>query len=169
MGQDISGACGQLVIKKSAALPLDGSTMLQIGMTNPPYILKHLKEIAEILRHPCVYSFLHVLVQSGSDAILTISDNIIGHFFIKLLPLFTWGMFKGSAAIAGVLPVSTLRAPDKRILLESAIRNCDNFQLTKEDVQVNLDWVKTAPNQVDILFKPARVLLQVSVLIFYGS
>ncbi|GJW44075.1 RNA-directed DNA polymerase, eukaryota, reverse transcriptase zinc-binding domain protein [Tanacetum coccineum] len=54
-----------------------------------------------------------------------------------------------------------------RILLESAIRNCDKFQLTKEDVQVILDWVKTAPNQVEVLFKPARVLLQESVLIFY--
>ncbi|KAG5016608.1 hypothetical protein JHK82_022254 [Glycine max] len=31
--------------------------------------LEHL--IAEILRHPCVYSFLHVPVQSGSDTILS--------------------------------------------------------------------------------------------------
>lgn len=47
--------------------------MLRIGMTNPPYILEHLKEIAEVLNHPCVYSFLHVPVQSGSDAVLTVS------------------------------------------------------------------------------------------------
>ncbi|CAH9082397.1 unnamed protein product [Cuscuta epithymum] len=52
-------------------LPPDGSTMLRIGMTNPPYILEHLKEIADVLRHPCVYSFLHVPVQSGSDSILS--------------------------------------------------------------------------------------------------
>ncbi|XP_050379230.1 uncharacterized protein LOC126796448 [Argentina anserina] len=52
-------------------LPSDGSTMLRIGMTNPPFILEHLKEIAEVLRHPCVYSFLHVPIQSGSDAVLT--------------------------------------------------------------------------------------------------
>ncbi|KAK3006390.1 hypothetical protein RJ639_015474 [Escallonia herrerae] len=52
-------------------LPSDGSTMLRIGMTNPPYILEHLKDIADVLHHPCVYSFLHVPVQSGSDAILT--------------------------------------------------------------------------------------------------
>nr|GME06652.1 threonylcarbamoyladenosine tRNA methylthiotransferase isoform X2 [Ipomoea batatas] len=45
--------------------------MLRIGMTNPPYILEHLKEIADVLRHPCVYSFLHVPVQSGSDAVLS--------------------------------------------------------------------------------------------------
>lgn len=47
--------------------------MLRIGMTNPPYILEHLKEIAEVLSHPCVYSFLHVPVQSGSDSVLTVS------------------------------------------------------------------------------------------------
>lgn len=48
-----------------------------------------------------------------------------------------------------------------RILLESAIRNCDNFQVKKEDVEKILDWEKTAPKQVEIPFKPARVLLQV--------
>ncbi|KAG2321730.1 hypothetical protein Bca52824_014943 [Brassica carinata] len=52
-------------------LPSDQSTMLRIGMTNPPFILEHLKEIAAVLRHPCVYTFLHVPVQSGSDAVLT--------------------------------------------------------------------------------------------------
>ena len=39
-------------------------------MTNPPYILEHLEAVAEILNHPKVYSFLHVPVQSGSDAVL---------------------------------------------------------------------------------------------------
>jgi threonylcarbamoyladenosine tRNA methylthiotransferase CDKAL1 len=52
-------------------LPSDQSTMLRIGMTNPPFILEHLKEIAAVLRHPCVYTFLHVPVQSGSDSVLT--------------------------------------------------------------------------------------------------
>ncbi|WZZ03392.1 hypothetical protein YC2023_089313 [Brassica napus] len=47
-----------------------------------------------------------------------------------------------------------------RILLESAIRNCDNFQVTKEDVEKIIDWEKTSPKQVEISFKPARVLLQ---------
>ncbi|KAI3755590.1 hypothetical protein L1987_55394 [Smallanthus sonchifolius] len=47
-----------------------------------------------------------------------------------------------------------------RILLESAIRNCDNFQVTKDDVEKIIDWEKTAPKQVEIPFKPARVLLQ---------
>ena len=48
-----------------------------------------------------------------------------------------------------------------KILLESAVRNCDNFQVMKEDVEKILDWVNTAPKQVEIPFKPARVILQV--------
>jgi aconitate hydratase len=49
-----------------------------------------------------------------------------------------------------------------RILLESAIRNCDNFQVKKEDVEKIIDWENTSPKQVEIPFKPARVLLQVT-------
>jgi threonylcarbamoyladenosine tRNA methylthiotransferase CDKAL1 len=44
--------------------------MLRLGMTNPPYILEHLPEMAKILEHPRVYSFLHVPVQSASDGVL---------------------------------------------------------------------------------------------------
>ncbi|XP_076889519.1 aconitate hydratase 1-like [Bidens hawaiensis] len=47
-----------------------------------------------------------------------------------------------------------------RILLESAIRNCDEFQVTSKDVEKILDWQKTSPKKVEIPFKPARVLLQ---------
>ncbi|RWW81811.1 hypothetical protein BHE74_00009762 [Ensete ventricosum] len=50
-----------------------------------------------------------------------------------------------------------------RILLESAIRNCDNFQVTKNDVEKIIDWENTSPRLVEIPFKPARVLLQVPV------
>ncbi|KAL7250267.1 hypothetical protein ACSBR1_012299 [Camellia fascicularis] len=41
-----------------------------------------------------------------------------------------------------------------------AIRNCDNFQVTKEDVEKIIDWENTSPKQVEIPFKLARVLLQ---------
>ncbi|KAH7663292.1 Aconitate hydratase protein [Dioscorea alata] len=47
-----------------------------------------------------------------------------------------------------------------RILLESAIRNCDEFQVTGKDVEKILDWENTSPKLVEIPFKPARVLLQ---------
>jgi threonylcarbamoyladenosine tRNA methylthiotransferase CDKAL1 len=41
-----------------------------VGMTNPPYILEHLEEMAKILVHPRVYAFLHVPVQAASDKVL---------------------------------------------------------------------------------------------------
>lgn len=47
-----------------------------------------------------------------------------------------------------------------KILLESAVRNCDNFQVMKADVEKIVDWEKTSPKQVEIPFKPARVILQ---------
>ncbi|WVZ66074.1 hypothetical protein U9M48_015348 [Paspalum notatum var. saurae] len=47
-----------------------------------------------------------------------------------------------------------------RYLLESAIRNCDGFQITEKDVENIVDWENTAPKLVEIPFKPARVLLQ---------
>ncbi|KAF4400421.1 hypothetical protein G4B88_018763 [Cannabis sativa] len=70
-GRDIGVNLPVLLKAIVAELPSDASTMLRIGMTNPPFILEHLKEIADVLCHPCVYSFLHVPVQSGSDAVLS--------------------------------------------------------------------------------------------------
>ena len=47
-----------------------------------------------------------------------------------------------------------------RVLLESAVRNCDNFQVKTEDVERILDWKVNRGNNVEVAFKPARVLLQ---------
>lgn len=72
-GRDIGVNLPILLNAIVSELPPDASTMLRIGMTNPPFILEHLEEIANVLCHPCVYSFLHVPVQSGSDTILSVS------------------------------------------------------------------------------------------------
>ncbi|XP_069679495.1 cytoplasmic aconitate hydratase-like isoform X2 [Periplaneta americana] len=49
-----------------------------------------------------------------------------------------------------------------RVLLESAVRNCDNFQVKEQDVQAILDWEKNQAVEggVEVNFKPARVILQ---------
>ena len=47
------------------------TAMLRVGMTNPPYILKHIHDIARILSHERVYSFLHVPVQAASNKVLS--------------------------------------------------------------------------------------------------
>jgi aconitate hydratase len=47
-----------------------------------------------------------------------------------------------------------------RILLESALRNCDEFSVFPRDVETILDWQNTSVKDVEIPFKPARVILQ---------
>ncbi|HET8861282.1 aconitate hydratase AcnA [Marivirga sp.] len=46
-----------------------------------------------------------------------------------------------------------------RILLENAVRNFDDFAITKENVETLLNWKPEASDK-DIPFKPARVLMQ---------
>lgn len=67
-GRDIGSSLPELLWELVDVIP-DGC-MMRVGMTNPPYILEHLDEMAKILRHPKVYSFLHIPVQSGSDQVL---------------------------------------------------------------------------------------------------
>ena len=45
--------------------------MLKLGITNPSQIRKHLQAMADILKHPRVYQFLHIPVATGSNALLT--------------------------------------------------------------------------------------------------
>lgn len=50
-----------------------------------------------------------------------------------------------------------------RVLLESAVRNCDNFYVLEKDVQNILAWspdLRQGQNDVEVSFKPARVILQ---------
>lgn len=52
-----------------------------------------------------------------------------------------------------------------RVLLESAVRNCDNFQVLQKDVENILNWNELRGNSAasidtEVSFKPARVILQ---------
>jgi aconitate hydratase len=47
-----------------------------------------------------------------------------------------------------------------KVLLESALRNLDNFQVSAEDVQAIAGWSGKERREVEIPFKPARVILQ---------
>uniref|UniRef100_A0A1B0DFB9 tRNA-t(6)A37 methylthiotransferase n=1 Tax=Phlebotomus papatasi TaxID=29031 RepID=A0A1B0DFB9_PHLPP len=67
-GRDIGTSLPELLWRLVEVIP--EGCMMRVGMTNPPYILEHLEEMAKILAHLRVYAFLHVPVQSGSDAIL---------------------------------------------------------------------------------------------------
>ena len=47
-----------------------------------------------------------------------------------------------------------------RLLLEAALRNCDNNAITEEDVKNLASWSAENPAAIEIPFKPARVVLQ---------
>lgn len=68
-GRDLGVTLPELLFRLVETIP--SGAMMRLGMTNPPYILDHLEEISEILNHPRVYAFLHIPIQSGSDAVLT--------------------------------------------------------------------------------------------------
>lgn len=67
-GHDIGVTLPELLWKLVEVIPQ--GAMMRLGMTNPPYILEHLEEMAKICNHPRVYAFLHVPVQSASDGVL---------------------------------------------------------------------------------------------------
>ncbi|XP_069469676.1 threonylcarbamoyladenosine tRNA methylthiotransferase [Ambystoma mexicanum] len=67
-GRDIGTDLPTLLWRLVEVIP-EGA-LLRLGMTNPPYILEHLEEMAKILNHPRVYAFLHIPVQSASDSVL---------------------------------------------------------------------------------------------------
>src|SRR5438270_1053948 len=47
-----------------------------------------------------------------------------------------------------------------RLLLESLLRNCDGYEVTEDDVRNLAAWKAASPAEVEIPFKPARVVLQ---------
>jgi threonylcarbamoyladenosine tRNA methylthiotransferase CDKAL1 len=67
-GKDIGVTLPQLLRALLAAIPSE--IMVRVGMTNPPYVLEYIDELCDILNHPQMFSFLHVPVQAGSDAVL---------------------------------------------------------------------------------------------------
>src|SRR5258708_4438351 len=59
----------------------------------------------------------------------------------------------------GLGPISKLPF-SIRMLLESLLRNCDGYLVTEDDVKKLASWNAAAPAEVEIPFKPARVVLQ---------
>jgi aconitate hydratase len=60
---------------------------------------------------------------------------------------------------AGV--TNTSRLPYSiRMVLESLLRNCDDYEVTEKDIRALATWNAASPAEVEIPFKPARVVLQ---------
>ena len=51
-------------------LGLRGFFRIRLGMMNPNYALQFLEELKEIFKHPKIFKFLHIPVQSGSNKVL---------------------------------------------------------------------------------------------------
>lgn len=47
-----------------------------------------------------------------------------------------------------------------RVLLEAAVRNCDEFLVKKNDIENILNWSVMQHKNIEVPFKPARVILQ---------
>lgn len=77
-GRDIDLTLPDLLYALIKVIP--DNCRLRLGMTNPPYILDHLEDMAKILAHSKIYSFLHIPVQSGSDQVLA---DMRREYFIK--------------------------------------------------------------------------------------
>ncbi|MBL9124492.1 MAG: aconitate hydratase AcnA [Planctomycetaceae bacterium] len=60
---------------------------------------------------------------------------------------------------AGLCKVAELPA-SIRVLLESVLRNCDGFEVTEADVRTMAGWRPQDLPELEIPFKPARVVLQ---------
>lgn len=70
-GRDLGSNISELLISLCQELNNHDKIMMRLGMTNPPYMLDHLSTIAHFLKHPRVYSFIHIPVQAGHNTVLT--------------------------------------------------------------------------------------------------
>jgi len=77
-----------------AVLAVEGDFIVRLGMANPDFIRRHLKELIEIFKSEKMLRFLHVPVQSGSDKVLremrrdySVDDfSVIVKEFRKVIP-----------------------------------------------------------------------------------
>ncbi len=69
--------------------------------------------------------------------------------FYKIADITQWGMKDPKR-----LPFSI------KVLLESALRNCDGFSVTMDDIKRISEWNPKQTEPVEIAFKPGRVILQ---------
>ena len=66
---------------------LDGDFRVRVGMMHPKNILNDADEIIDAMKHPKVYDFIHLPVQSGSDKVL--SEMNRGHTIEQYLDVLS--------------------------------------------------------------------------------
>ena len=83
----------------------------------------------------------------GAEATLSSKAGAVRYFSLNALSKLGLGDIDH-------LPVSI------KVLLESCLRNVDNFQVNEQDVRAVAAWNAAKPNPVELPFKVARVILQ---------
>jgi len=66
---------------------LEGDFRVRVGMMHPKNILNDVDEIIDAIKHPNVYDFIHLPIQSGSDKVL--SDMRRGHTIAQYLDIIS--------------------------------------------------------------------------------
>jgi MiaB/RimO family radical SAM methylthiotransferase len=64
------GTIDNLAFLVRSIAALDGDFMIRVGMANPNHIRRMLGQLIEAFKHPKVFKFLHIPVQSGNNEIL---------------------------------------------------------------------------------------------------
>ena len=83
----------------------------------------------------------------GAEATLSTAAGNVKYFSLPKL-------IKDGIGDINTLPFSI------RVLLEACLRNVDNFIVTADDVNNLANWNAAKPAEVEVPFKPGRVVLQ---------
>ena len=75
-------------------------------------------------------------------------------------PVSALYLYLGVSLTHSYLPCVATLPYSIRVLLESAVRNCDDFSVKESDIETILNWAQTSQNDAEIPFRPARVILQ---------
>lgn len=67
-GMDINSS---LPVLLNELLSIEGDFKIRLGMGNPDHYVLYIKELAEIFKHPKMFKFFHIPIQSGSNKVLT--------------------------------------------------------------------------------------------------
>jgi len=67
-GFDRKTNLAELLEKITKEVP--GDYKIRVGMGNPRHVPKYLKQLIEVMKHPNMFKFIHLPVQSGNDEVL---------------------------------------------------------------------------------------------------
>ena len=129
-GLDINSSIVELLKR---AILVEGDFKIRIGMMNPIYAYKYMKELGELLKSPKLFKFLHLPIQSGSDKILKLMNRKYTITQIKEVVNYLKNTHKDLTIITDIIvgfPNETEKDFQDTINLMKELR-FDNFNISK--------------------------------------